>query len=323
MQFTVRGTPVTLTPLVLLALVVGVGVAGYGGYDYVQQSSAVDDAVAVETTVVDAEISESGGRRPTYRVSVEHTYRYQGAQYTSDRVFPGTTSPTFTVRSDAESVVARYEPSATATAYVDPDAPGRAFLERQTTLAPFRFVGFGSLLVLLTTLHAVGPRDPGRNTELRPESEHEPTRHETLLGVHRDAVNRLSKRLLVLAPAVLFLSLVATVLLAAGADSSSIRATPTEPVGVALVSAGVAGVASIAALALYGLWSFTEFRRLRERIPEPRPPSPFRHPSRLVTVLSTSDGLDSYGRRVKLTGFAFAGAALLAAVFAFLLVTAS
>lgn len=323
MQVTVRGTLIALTPLMLVAVALGVGVAGYGGYDYIQQSDAVDDAVAVETTVLDTQVSESDGRRLYYRVTVEHTYQYRGTEYTSEQVFPGTTSPMYTVRSDAERVIEPYEPNVTTTAYVDPDAPGRAFLERQTTLAPLKFVGFGGLVVLLTTLHAIGPRAPGQDTELRPTSEYKPTRYETLFGVDRDAVNRFSKRLLLSAPAVCLVALGATVGIGYTAESSSVQADLTDPVGFALLIASIAGTASIIALVLYGVWSFTEYRRLRERIPGPRPPSPFRHPSRLVTILYTSDGLDAYGRRVKLTGFAFAVTAFLVGVFVFVVVTAA
>jgi len=322
MQFTVRGTPITLTPLLLAAIVLGLAVAGYGGYDYVQQSDAVDDAVAVETTVIDTEISNSGSRGVIYRVTVEHTYQYRGTEYTSERVFPGRISPMFTVRSDAQRVIEPYESSATATAYVDPDAPGRAFLNRRTTLAPFTFVGFGGLLALLATLHAVGARNPGRNTELRPTSERESARHEMLFGVNRDTVHRLSKRLLMIALTVLLMSLLAMVVLLLTGESSSIQPGLTDPVGFALLTAIVAALAVPTGLALYGLWSFTEYRRLRERIPEPRPPSPFRHPSRLVTILYTREGLDTYGRRVKLTGFAFVLAAFLLAVCVYVFVTA-
>jgi hypothetical protein len=323
MQFTLRGTAVTVTPLILIAVALGAGVAGYGGYDYMQQSNSVAGAVAVETSVTDTEISSSEGRNLYYRVTVEHTYQYRGTEYTSDQVFPGTTNPTYTVRSDAERLIEQYEPNATTTAYVDPDTPGRAFLERQTTLAPLKFVGFGGLLVVLTTLHAVGARTPGRGTELRPETEREPTRYETLFGVERDTVNRLSRRLLLIAPVVFLGSLVGTVVLAYTAESSSIQASLTDPVGLTLVTAFVATLAAVAALVLYGVWSFTEYRRLRERIPEPKPPSPFRHPSRLVTILYTRDGLDTYGRRVKLTGFVFTVTVVLAGVIAFVLVTAT
>lgn len=322
MQVTVRGTLIAVTPLMLVAIVLGIGVAGYGGYDYIQQSNAVDDAVAVETTVLDAQVSESDGRRLYYRVTVEHTYQYRGTEYTSEQVFPGTTSPIYTVRSDAENIIEPYYPGATTTAYVDPDAPARAFLKRQTTLAPLKFVGFGGLIFLLTTLLAIGPRDPGRNTELRPRCEHEPKRYETLFGFHRDAVNRLSKRLLLSAPAVCLVALGATAGIGYTAESSSVQADLTDPVGFALLTAAIAGLVSIVALVLYGAWSFTEYRRLRERIPEPRPPSPFRHPSRLVTILYTSDGLDAYGRRAKLTGFVFTVTGVLVGVFAFIIVTA-
>jgi hypothetical protein len=316
MEFTVRETPVAFSALMIVALLLGLGGVGYGGYDYVQQSSAVENAVAVETTVVDTEIRESGGRRGlVYRVSVEHTYRYGGTEYTSEQVFPGRISPMFTARTDAEGAIAPYEPNTTATAYVDPDSPGRGFLERETTLAPFRWVGLGGLLAVLVTLHAVGARTPGQDTELRPEHEREPMRYERLLGFERDTVNRLSKRLLIIAPVVLALSLVATVLLALDSGSSSIRADPTDPIGLTLLAALLAALALILALVLYGVWSFTEYRRLRERIPEPRPPSPFRHPTRLVTILATNDGLDPYGRRVKLTGFTFGVTTFLVGVF--------
>ena len=313
MEFSVRGTPVAFTGLMLVALVLGLGAFGYGGYDYVQQSSAVENAVTVETSVVDTEIRETGGRRGLiYRVSVEHTYQYGGTEYTSEQVFPGSTSPYFTARSDAEAAIEPYDPNTTATAYVDPDSPGKAFLERETTLAPFRWAGLGGLVAVLVALHAIGARNPGQDTELRPEFEREPARYETLFGLDRDTVNSLSKRLIGISPVVLGLSLIALVFLSFDAD---IRADPTDPTGVAALAAFVAALTLIGALLLYSIWSFTEYRRLRERIPEPRPPSPFRHPSRLVTILATRNDLDAYGNRVKLTGFVFAVTVFLAGAF--------
>lgn len=306
MELSIRGTPVTITAATVVLLLVGLGIAGYGGYDYLQQREAVDDAVSVESTVVDTEIDRSAGRGLHYRVTVNHTYRYNGTGYTSEQVFPGSIAPSYNVREDAEDVIDPYEPNETVTAYVDPDSPGRAFLERRATLAPLLFVGIGSLVLVLVTLDAVGAPTPGRGTELRPATGREPTRYETLFGRDRDAINRLSKRLIVGGPVVFLLSIVATVVLAFNAESSSIRAEVTDPIGLTLLTAAVAALVSVAAVLLYAVWSFTEYRRLRERIPEPRPPSPFRHPTRLVTILSTNDELDPYGRRVRWTGFAFA-----------------
>jgi len=319
MRWSIRGVPVTLTPLMLIALLLGVGIAGYGGYDYIQQADAVDDAVAVNTTITDSEVYEAGSRSTTYRISVEHTYQFQGTEYTSNQVFPGRTSPRYILRSDAVAIVEPYEPNTSATAYVDPDSPDRAFLERQTILAPFLFIGFGGLVAVLTMLHAIGTRTPGQDTELRPSDAGESTRYETLLGFDRDIVNSVSKRLLLGSPVVLALSLVGTAYLVYSAEQSSIQADVTDPVGLAMLSAFVAALGLIAGLGLYIVWSFTEYRRLRGRMPRPRPPSPFRHPSRLVTILYTNDGLDTYGRRVKLTGFAGVLTVFFAAIIAAIL----
>lgn len=320
MEFSVGGTRVTVTTLMLVSLLFGAGIAGYGGYDSFQQSDAVDDAVTVETTILDTEI-DSSGRRALYRVSAEHTYQYQGTEYTSKRVFPGSLAPRYVIRSDAEAVIDSYEAGETATAYVDPDSPGEAFLERETALTPFWLVGFGGLMIVLTTLHAMGPRNPGQNTQLRPASEHESTQYESLFGYDRDSVNYVSKRLFSVSLAAFLLALVTTVFFVA--TSSSGQATLTDPVALALVTAAVAWLASIGGLVLYGIWSFTEYRRLRGRIPDPRPPSPFRHPSRLVTILYTDEGLDTYGRRVKFTAFVFAVTLSMAGIFGYILATAA
>jgi hypothetical protein len=323
MQFTVREVTVTVTPVILIALVLGLGIAGYGGFDYVQQSNAVDDAVAVETTVVDTDISRSDGRRFYYRISVEHTYEYQGREYTSERVFPGSTRPIYTVQSDAQRIIEPYEPNETATAYVDRDSPGRAFLERQTTFTPFKFIGTGSLIALLTTLHAIGARNPGQNTGISRTSERKPTRYSTVFGFNRDTLSRVSTRLMLFTPAVFFISLVTTVALLLNSEGPSLQVSMTNPAGFALLAALLSVLGFIFGLTLYGIWSFTEYRRLRERIPEPRPPSPFRHPSRLVSIMHSRDDLDVYGHRVKLTGFVFTLLGFLIGVVAFVLVTAS
>jgi hypothetical protein len=319
MQVTVRGTELTLTPLLVIAFVLGVAVAGYGAYDYVQQTQAVDDAVAVDTTVVETSVSESSGRRVYYRVSVTHTYEYEGTEYTSTRVFPGATSPTYFVRSDAVGVVDEYDSGTTTTAYVPPDAPGRAFLERQTTLAPIKFVGFGGVIAFLTALRALGPRNPMEDTAAGGDLR----QYETVLWLDRGTAHSLSKRLLKIAPVGFLVALVATVFLVVSADSSSIQADLTDPVGLTLLAMLGSLLAFLGGLALYGGWSFTESRRLRQQLAEPRPRSPFRHPSLFVSVLTTSEDLDDYGQQVKLTGFVLTAAAFLAALLAFVLWTAS
>ncbi|MEZ3165108.1 DUF3592 domain-containing protein [Halorubrum sp. RMP-47] len=323
MQFTVRGVAVTVTPIILLTLALGLGIAGYGGYDYVQQTDAVNNAVAVETAVVETEISRSEGRRFYYRIRVEHTYEYQGDEYTSNQVFPGSAKPMYTVRDDAAQILEPYEPNTTTTAYVAPNSPSRGFLKRQRTLAPFKFIGFGSFIAVLTTLHAIGARNPGQNTGIGQTSEREMSHHDTVFGGQRNTLYRVSKRLLLVTPVSFLISLASVVALLLNSSTAAVQARLTDPIGFALLTAALSVLGFIAGLILYGSWSFTEYRRLREQIPDQRPPSPFRHPSRLITILYTRDGLDAYGRRVKLTGFVFTVTVLFVGIIGFVLVTAA
>lgn len=304
MEFSLRGVPIKLTKVTIIALLLTAGAIGYGGYDYIQQSNAIDDAVAVNATVTETDIEQTGGRRGIdYTADVRFTYEYEGTEYTSDRLFPSTLRPTYDTESKAESVLEPYETNETVTAYVDPSDPANGFLEQRRTDSPFVLSGIGAFLFLLTLCHAAGARAPGQDTGIRPADEREPTRYETLFGLGRERVHRLGIRLLKGGLGVLAVALLSIVALILAADDQSIQVTLTDPLGLAVLLMVAAVLALIGGLLLYGLWSFTEYRRLRERIPEPRPPSPFTRPTRLVTILSTNDGLDEYGKRVKRTGF--------------------
>jgi len=98
-------------------------------------------------------------------------------------------------------------------------------------------------------------------------------------------------------------------------SDSSVQTDLVGPVGLPLLAGAGFWVGVILSLCLYGIWSFSQYRRLRRRLPDLTPPSPFTHPGRLVTILGTSrDGLPEYGRRVRLTGWAFVIAAGLTVV---------
>lgn len=328
MELSVRDTPIEITIGALILALLALALVGYGGYDYVQQSTAIDNAVEVEATVVETSLTEvdSGRSGINYDATVEFRYRYQGAEYTSDKRFPGSFSKTYNTRSAAESALEPYDGGDTVTAYVDPTAPSEGFLERQTSRGPLHLIAIGSVVLLVISLDAVGARRPGQETELRAASHHEPTRYQTLFGVDRDTVNHVSKRLIKWAVVVLPLSVVGVVAVLLISESGS-SGTPeqrqvglSDPIGLLLAVAFLTVLLLIVSVTLYGIWSFTEYRRLRERIPEPRPPSPFRHPTRLVTILVGNDDLDAYGKRVKRTGFAFVVALFLSGVVLNLLV---
>lgn len=142
---------------VLVFLVVSVAVAGYGGYDYLQQSEAVRDAVEVDATVVETGVEQESGRRGR----VDHVptatfgYSYDGEEYTGNSVFPGSVTPDYDTESAAREVVAEYEAGDTVTAYVDPASPGNAFLKNQQTDTPVKLVAVGLVGVLLTAVKYV------------------------------------------------------------------------------------------------------------------------------------------------------------------------
>ncbi|MEA5388589.1 DUF3592 domain-containing protein [Haloarculaceae archaeon H-GB11] len=134
-----------------LLLLLGVGLAGFGAYDYTQQSGTIDDAVTVNATIseTDVETVTSKGSQ-SYAPTVGFDYRYQGTTYTSDRVFPTASRPKYDTRSKAAAVVRAYEPGETVTAHVDPAEPGNAFLEARRSDHPLKFAGIGAFIVVAT-----------------------------------------------------------------------------------------------------------------------------------------------------------------------------
>jgi hypothetical protein len=136
----------------LLALLLGLAVTGYGAYDYQQQQQALEDAVTVDATVVETGVeTRSGSSSPgaEYEPTVTFEYRYDGENYTSHSVFPSATTPNYDTRSAAVSVLDGYEAGDTATAYVDPDTPGEAFLLDKRSRGPVIAVAIGGVVALL------------------------------------------------------------------------------------------------------------------------------------------------------------------------------
>lgn len=135
-----------------LALLLGLAVTGYGAYDYQQQQGALEDAVAVDATIVEAGVeARSGSSNPgaEYRPTVTFEYRYDGENYTSHSVFPSETTPNYDTRSAAASVLDGYEAGDTATAYVDPGSPSEAFLIDRQSRGPVIAIAIGGVVALL------------------------------------------------------------------------------------------------------------------------------------------------------------------------------
>ena len=327
MELPVGITTLHLSRKGVYLLVLAVAFLGAGGYSYVQQGQAVGDAVTVQATVDNARVERlDAGRGIDYEPEIEYTYEYQGETYTSEQVFPGPTIRTYSDRSKAESVVRSFEPGTTVRAYVRPSAPGDAFLIRERTPWPTQALAIGSVLLGLVVLAGLGEKRPGRH-ELRPEREVRSPPSRTWIERNHESLRRLSKWALLVCFVAFWLSMVGLavgILSLSEGSAQPVEADLLGPVGVPLLAAAGFWLGMILSLCLYGVQSFSRYRRLRRRLSEPRPPSPFRHPSRLVSILGTeSEALPEYGRRVRVTGWAFLIAAAMTVILVRVLYAAS
>jgi len=132
-------------------LVVGLAIAGFGTYDYLHQSEAISDAVAVDATVTATEVDSVSQRRGglDYRPVVSYEYTYEGESYTSSNLYPATFEPDYGTESAAEAELQGYERGGPVTAYVNPEAPSEAFLEAETSTGPLKLAGIGGVTVLI------------------------------------------------------------------------------------------------------------------------------------------------------------------------------
>jgi hypothetical protein len=156
-DFSVNG-PDTLGKAVLYILV-GVAIASYGGYDYVQQTEAVRNSVEVDATLTEVSIETNSGTSSNpgtkYEPSVEFEYTYNGTTYTGTKLYPANIERNYETRSAVESAIEPYEQGTQTTAYVSPDEPEDAFLKNKTSNAPIIAIGMGGVFALFAALSVV------------------------------------------------------------------------------------------------------------------------------------------------------------------------
>lgn len=111
-------------------LVIGLVVLAVGTYSYVTDSASLDGRVEVTGAVTETGVEQVEGSRgrDAYVPTVTFQYQFEGATYTSDKIYPGESQPRYSNRATAESRVPDVTAGDTVTAYVDPDAPGEAYL---------------------------------------------------------------------------------------------------------------------------------------------------------------------------------------------------
>ncbi|UWG47558.1 Uncharacterized membrane protein, DUF3592 family [Halanaeroarchaeum sp. HSR-CO] len=139
---------------IVLAIIVGLGAMGYGGYMYTAQSSAVESTETVEATIVSTSIEEIDNRKGSdeYSPHATFTYTYEGEQYTSSDMYPGDVAHEFPTKEDAQAQLDGYDSGATVSAYVPTNSPGDAFLQDETSNKPLFIAGLGAFLAFGTVI---------------------------------------------------------------------------------------------------------------------------------------------------------------------------
>jgi len=138
----------------LVVLVGGLGLTGFGWTMYQNERADVRNAVAVEGTVLGTGVEEIGSPGSAqssvkYEAVVRYSYTYDGREYTSSSVYPGP-EKRFGLREDARAVADQYTSGQTVTVYVNQETPTRTYLIEETggTLLPLFALGFGVLITL-------------------------------------------------------------------------------------------------------------------------------------------------------------------------------
>lgn len=145
--------------VVVPGFLVGVGLAGAGGYLWHDQNQAVDTSETTAATVLSStvEVDRLDSDGPTYRPNVTYEYAVDGETYRSSNVFPGPGRLWRSDRSWAADIVADYPEDETVTAHYDPDDPSRSFLVAdRTPLIPLVMLGIGGLAAVGSLVTGVG-----------------------------------------------------------------------------------------------------------------------------------------------------------------------
>lgn len=153
-----------------LLLLVGVGLLWLGYSDYATQEDRLENAIEVEAEILETEVdrrSSGSSSSSSYYPQVEFAYTYEGTTYTSSNIHATDAESGHSSRSSAESVLEAYPEGETVTAYVDPDEPGEAFLERERSNAPYGFAAVGALALLVGLYLFVKRRRAKRGLEGR------------------------------------------------------------------------------------------------------------------------------------------------------------
>ena len=100
------------------------------------QHQSLSSGVQIEATVESKDITYSSDNGGRYTPHVTYSYTYNGTQYTSENIRPGTGTKTSNTRTAAENRIDQYTVGETTTAYVVRGSPSKSYLKKEGSPLP-------------------------------------------------------------------------------------------------------------------------------------------------------------------------------------------
>jgi len=153
------GEPNSTPALVLAALfmVGGLVLGGYGFTQYQDQSQSINNAVNITATVTDTNLRKDSSRRggADYQAEIGFEYSFEGENYSSNFIYPLDEDKEFKQESEAEEFLGSYPRGEEIEAYVNPETPGKAFLNAERSDQPLILMLIGGIMAVLGSYRLV------------------------------------------------------------------------------------------------------------------------------------------------------------------------
>ena len=120
-----------------------IGIGAYGVWD---QHHKITTYQPVTAKVRSTRVAEHRGKSTTYSPEVMYRYKVGDVAYTSRNVLPFSESASYAW---AQEIISHYNPRQSTEAYYDPAKPGNAFLLKHYSFAPYLFVLFPMIFLVV------------------------------------------------------------------------------------------------------------------------------------------------------------------------------
>lgn len=135
--------------IIFLAGSFGLALLGVGFAEFFQQRRLLASSHPVQAEIIESSVrcvDASAARAGAYCAAVRFRYRFDGAEYESDRLYPTFIRPGYETSASAAADLAPFPPRASVVAHVDPEDPAHAFLVLRGTSMPLMCIVLGLVI---------------------------------------------------------------------------------------------------------------------------------------------------------------------------------